>query len=1202
MSTKDTDFLKSTLFSPSVVRGLGGRTSTFQSIRGADLTGSNITSTSSFRYDPAGTGLKSSQQVPVDFSKFENHTFFNSAESNVNIAFDKIINGFPFDGNRQELEDFFDNLSGFEKYVYDQFPKSKNFWVYPLNHYIKTEDFAGNIYPTLSRDITGKGVLDPGSSDSMSVEFWVYPRDNQTPSVDAALIQKLSSSNNTSNGFTIGWENQGAVSNFDMYMWVTSGSTALSASVNLNVDEWSHVCAVLNRDPGVNQVQIFKNGVLESTSSVSAEIGQIDFTTSPLSVFSGSAHLFNGSTLLGTVQSPAVDFQELRIWHAARTQEEILKNYNKPVYASDDLKLYYKFNEPTGSYSGNDLILDSSGKSLHGQIFSDINLVTGVGISTDSISIHRLPLFASASTNPMVLEDPQFDPVLFPTQNNVVTLHSLLIQSASQYDANNPNLITNLVPRHYFYEGAFQEGYEDEDGNLTDPIEAAPAFPGGAEFGSTQILSTFLFIWAKYFDELKLFVDQFSKLDHVDYESDENIADTFLPFYAKQLGFQLPNQFTAESLDRYLEAANMLTDPGISSRTVVDLQNLIWRRILTTMKEIIRSRGTQHSVKAFMRSLGLEPNKNFRIREYGGKIKNELRYSTESRVSDIRFLSFSGSLAPVTPTLDAQGFADNKPHFVTNFLSGARIEPGQPLPKGTFVNGQSNDKDDGLFTSSSFTVEGIYRFDPLLTGSHPLTQSLSRLNVTSSISLAGTSLYPAPTPLLNLVAFSPDETVGTTGSIHLYVNEGFGTGTTAKVDVVLNDVNIFDGNNWHVGYKREILTQNSASFSVFANKVGIEFEALNKASDKYLYVSSGINLLFSSIEPVGIKYNSSGSFITIGSQSLPPLFGVGQGVGLIDPTINPDENSRYTDFSGKVSSINFWSKALTDDEIKWHSQDPTSIGVSDPYINFNFETELSGTFERNRLNFVMDQPVTQSDSSGNLTLIDFSQAAVSGTIDRPFDLATVSRLLNFNAQGRGFESSTRVIEKSKIRHVIRTSKFDVNATDNKVRIQTLKDPTLAEDVGAGVYGETEFLRPENPLDDPRFAIEIETVQALDEDIMKIFATMDALDSALGSVETIYHDEYPKLRLLRQIYFNRLVDRVNITAFFEFFRYFDDSITDFVERILPHNTDFLGVNFAIGPHVLERNRYKYLSDDIFLTEDERTLVGDGFGPEKIDVLE
>jgi hypothetical protein len=107
--------------------------------------------------------------------------------------------------------------------------------------------------------------------------------------------------------------------------------------------------------------------------------------------------------------------------------------------------------------------------------------------------------------------------------------------------------------------------------------------------------------------------------------------------------------------------------------------------------------------------------------------------------------------------------------------------------------------------------------------------------------------------------------------------------------------------------------------------------------------------------------------------------------------------------------------------------------------------------------------------------------------------------------------------------------------------------------------------------------------------MKIFATMDALDSALGSVETIYHDEYPKLRLL-------------ITAFFEFFRYFDDSITDFVERILPHNTDFLGVNFAIGPHVLERNRYKYLSDDIFLTEDERTLVGDGFGPEKIDVLE
>ena len=64
-----------------------------------DLTGenSNISSTSSFKYDPLSYGLKSTQQLNVDWSLFENHTFFSSAEVKTNVAFDQIINGFPFD-------------------------------------------------------------------------------------------------------------------------------------------------------------------------------------------------------------------------------------------------------------------------------------------------------------------------------------------------------------------------------------------------------------------------------------------------------------------------------------------------------------------------------------------------------------------------------------------------------------------------------------------------------------------------------------------------------------------------------------------------------------------------------------------------------------------------------------------------------------------------------------------------------------------------------------------------------------------------------------------------------------------------------------------------------------------------------------------------------------------------------------------------
>ena len=49
-----------------------------------------------FKYDPINYPLKSTQQLNIDWSNFENHTFFSSAEVKVNEAFDLLINRFPF--------------------------------------------------------------------------------------------------------------------------------------------------------------------------------------------------------------------------------------------------------------------------------------------------------------------------------------------------------------------------------------------------------------------------------------------------------------------------------------------------------------------------------------------------------------------------------------------------------------------------------------------------------------------------------------------------------------------------------------------------------------------------------------------------------------------------------------------------------------------------------------------------------------------------------------------------------------------------------------------------------------------------------------------------------------------------------------------------------------------------------------------------
>ena len=78
-------------------------------------------------------------------------------------------------------------------------------------------------------------------------------------------------------------------------------------------------------------------------------------------------------------------------------------------------------------------------------------------------------------------------------------------------------------------------------------------------------------------------------------------------------------------------------------------------------------------------------------------------------------------------------------------------------------------------------------------------------------------------------------------------------------------------------------------------------------------ISFGINLKFYIQNEDILGTVLSGSQILIGSQSL--NFAQRKGVYSIPATDSEYYNINHTDFSGKVSSIRFWSKFLTEKEI-----------------------------------------------------------------------------------------------------------------------------------------------------------------------------------------------------------------------------------------------------------------------------------------------
>ena len=86
------------------------------------------------------------------------------------------------------------------------------------------------------------------------------------------------------------------------------------------------------------------------------------------------------------------------------------------------------------------------------------------------------------------------------------------MKTANQYDRNNPNLITKLVPPHYFEEAQFFEGVEK---NLNTPEgmgyqDIESPMPGHGIMPTKLVMMSFLYVWANFFDDIKLYLVGFS--------------------------------------------------------------------------------------------------------------------------------------------------------------------------------------------------------------------------------------------------------------------------------------------------------------------------------------------------------------------------------------------------------------------------------------------------------------------------------------------------------------------------------------------------------------------------------------------------------------------------------------------------------------------------------------------------------------------
>lgn len=397
---------------------------------------------------------------------------------------------------------------------------------------------------------------------SMSVQGWVDLPPLSGHDHVAVVFQKLKQG--TADGITV----------------YSSGSRLL-AKMSSGSSEWD-VSAPLASTPMFFSVVLDRSGVTGSVSMYTATTGtfptladRVDAVVGRrFDLASGSFFIGSGSLTGKTVRPFSGSIDDVSVWSTVRDLPALTSSYNTKVFAQSGLLGCWRFNEfssSTPAYAAA-IVKDCSGHRLDGRIQSYYPGLRGSG---------SLP-----SDSP--------DPVLSLDDPSVVDYVVDAKTAGAEYDRENGSMIFNLFP---------------------------------AEFSKdSDSFRNYVLIIARFFDRIKLYVQQLPNLHRVDYSEFDVSPDELLEDVAALYGWQLDGSFASSDAFEYFLGRDVSVGPAgnVSIDTRLnDVKSKFWRRMLQNLMYLYKSKGTRESVEALLRVYGV--NENFvRLKEYARKSEARL--------------------------------------------------------------------------------------------------------------------------------------------------------------------------------------------------------------------------------------------------------------------------------------------------------------------------------------------------------------------------------------------------------------------------------------------------------------------------------------------------------------------------------------------------------------------------------------------------
>ena len=1089
-------------------------------------------------------GIYSTSQLEnIDYKNFEEHVFFDSAVDKVITAYQKILNDYPYDKNYFEYSDFISKLDGYSNYILkNEFKKSFGFLKFDGNHKITIKDKKGFLFKDSNDRV--EGYLDP-KIKRITFNFWLrIDNDNDLDQNNNQVVFKKYNSTNNS-GF-ICYLTRESSSYYINLLFKNEGNVfgkktklfdqeRFSESLS-DIEKFINVAIISDTIGDIRDISFLINGHIsnkESINNASDSFPNNRFNNNNNNYTKEDFILGHSESLQNVLlkNNETITFNnlknvyldEFKYFQKKLSQKEIIASLHKNVFAQKGLILYLKFNEPGSDYINSHVTLDSSGNKLHGYIQNVSNNPV-----TNSYSIRN------NEYSPLIYETKS--PVLFSTFQDNVTRRNELIEEASSYDKVNPNIIFKMFPKHYFVEESEQSDYavyinkDDYEKNTAGLGSKGP---------DNSLIVNLLIVWARFFDGLKIYVDAMSevvRLSYDDMNQNRNIG-VLLPLMCKRAGFNF-REILPSPLKSKLDGENLTFEDIKSEKTIRQIQNILWKRILINSKFFLQSKGTRKSIKSIFHSFGVDFDKFVKIREFSSinKIsKNENYNNISSKLNGITFFNRKTfNLDPIYTINQVNVYSNNKPYaFINQIKHDLTTEYNE-------VNNIDEIKTKRNGFSKDWSIELSLDYSKFYKELIKNNQSILRINKSNN------PYY------------------------HVYAS---------RSDIYKDLFNLYLDFVPYSGANKETLDLGTVNF----------FDNIKYIIISHKEIKTGIYQISSRIKDVGLSNNTlpfKESFKIINYQgSNPALYDDSNDISLSIGNFKYDSNNvsgigdiQNTNFDGNLYSLRIWKKNLSDQEINSHCLNLENIGTN------NIEKDKDLILDAKK-KFKLQSSEIQNDVNNRFYKFKNNRIYKKEIVNE--ELLDLNYLI-FKINNNSDSLENYLVEKSYLSKNI-SFKIDEPNQENRFNIVSYsEDQNKIKNNNFNNFPSNKTPEDFDIVKEARVSIEMSNCNFLNEDISKLEASLDHFTGNIISTTNLYSYQYNSLKEQRSSYFSLLEKEINNKTLFNFFKFFDNALSDIISQAIPTRVGFLGFNYVYESHILERHKYQYkMSDSRIVIHDKNS---------------